>query len=88
MIHEIITFPPETKTYNYEKEIFSKSKHDNLFVPELSRNLKLSEHMILDAIEKFHQEEKLKGILLNEELFLTESGIIRRFMDNEDYITL
>jgi hypothetical protein len=76
------------KKQSLEKEIFSKSRHDNLFVPELSRNLKLSEHMILDAIEKFHKEGRLKGILINEELFLTESGLTRRFLDNEDYITI
>lgn len=78
----------DKKKKELHKEIMSKVRHDNLFVPDLSKFLKLSEHMILDAIKKFHEERKITGILISDILFLSESGIRRRFIDNQDYISM
>jgi len=76
------------KKKDLKKEIMSKVRHDNLFVPDLSKFLKLSEHMVLEAIKKYHEERKITGILINDELFLSEGGIRRRFIDNQDYISM
>ncbi len=91
MIQNEMIFDPNRigkKKKDLEKEIMSKIRHDNLFVPDLSKFLKLSERMVKKAILKFHEEGKIIGILINNDLFLSESGIRRRFIDNQDYISM
>ncbi|MCP4762889.1 MAG: hypothetical protein GY870_14010 [archaeon] len=77
------------KRKEVNNEILKRSSREyGLRIDELSKWLKFSQNMISEIIEKYQKEGKIKGILIDEELFLTEKGITQRLIDNRDIITM
>ncbi len=57
-------------------------------LPSVCRFQPTCSHYAFEAIKKYHEERKMTGILINDELFLSEGGIRRRYINNQDYISM
>jgi len=63
-------------------------KNLELDIPDLSRQLNFSEHMISDIISELWEEKSLVGIFISDQLFVTDAGIRDRILKNKDFITM
>ncbi|MHA1820850.1 MAG: hypothetical protein ACTSU2_00115 [Promethearchaeota archaeon] len=54
----------------------------------LAKRLKFPEFLILNMLKGLYKEGKIKGILIDDNLFVTEYGIIKRLYENQDIITM
>ncbi|MHA1729746.1 MAG: hypothetical protein ACTSWY_13610 [Promethearchaeota archaeon] len=76
------------KKLQVNKEILKKSRTDELFLPQLSKQLKFNRQMIREIIATFINEKKINGFFISDDLFITENSIINRMLDNKDIITM
>lgn len=67
-------------------------KRDYLDVVELSKRLRIGEQIIFQTIKGLYDNQKqdkehINGILIDDGLFITKQGIIKRILQNKEYIS-
>ncbi len=66
---------------------YAKAQNE-IQMQRLSKIFKVSESIIQNICRDAIENEEIKGISLNEHLFLTKSGIIQRILDKRDFFSL
>lgn len=72
--------------------LFDAEKRDYLDVVELSKRLRIGEQIILQTIKDVFDNQKqdkehINGILIDDGLFITREGIVKRILQNKEYIS-
>jgi AraC-like DNA-binding protein len=61
----------------------NKYSYNDLSISRLARDLRFSEKMILELVKELFDEKKVKGVMLKDEIIITEAGIVNQIKGRE-----